>query len=217
MDAFSKKILNRRPEIIFVRPKSVDTIPTPSSSRPAMKKQQQVEELIKGFENLNTAAQVVEEIIAERARDVVLSLDISNPEDFAVAQAVARQFPEKAKEVPGLPGVNVVTEITFPMYHHCIICLKDHGQQVGQQNQMQQVSPSLSKADFGGLGQDRRPELNKMSMIMPPVNIPAYLIATIPLLFLMLHPLRMLYTNTKIVGHTHLPPIGGPGVPVNPA
>lgn len=221
IDSLSKQILNRKPNIRFIKPKSLDTIPIPSPAKPVTEKAQKIDQLIKGFKNLDIAAAAVEDLIAARAKDVELDLDLNAPEDFVVAQASARLFPDLAEEL--MPGVMVVKKITFDMYKQSMQQLKAHGKQVGQQNQMPAVNPSLSKTDFGGLGKDRRPEVNKMSMIMPPVPIPAYLITTIPLLFMMLHPLRMAYTNSKIAGHIHniiapspATPVG-PGIPVNPA
>lgn len=227
LDAFSKEILNRRPNIQFISPRSIDTIPEPSPSIPDLEKSQRIQQLVNGLNNLNTAAEAAEDLIAERAKDVTLLLDLDDPEDFATAQAAARLFPDDAKEIPDLPGIRVVCEITFPMYRQCMGDLKEHGKIAGQRNQVPEASPNPKKTDFGGLEQDRRPQMNNMSVIIPPVPIPAYLIATIPLLFLMLHPLRSQYVNSKIVGHTHTVTtavaaavgsgITAPGVPVNPA
>ena len=222
LDAFSKRVLNRRPNIQFVSPRSVDTVPDPSPATPSLEVPERVQQLITGFENLDKAAEAAENLIAERAKEVTLQLNLDDPQDFSVAQAAARLFPDAAKEIEGLPGVRVVKEITFDMYRACTQDLKNHGKTAGQRNQIPAVNPG-AKTDFGGVTKDRRPELNAMSVIIPPVPIPAYLIATIPLLFLMLHPLRMLYTNTKVVGHIHnvITPVPGtpvgPGIPVNPA
>lgn len=214
LDAFSRRLLNQRPKIEFIGPKSTETIPEPSTDIP-LSKPKRIDALVKGFQNLEKAAEEVEELISRRASNEVLGLDFSVPEDFAAGQAAARLFPDKATEIQ--PGVFLVEEITFDMYRACMQDLKEHGKTVGQQNQMQEITPSLNKVDFGGLGMDRRPELNNMSLLIPPVPIPAYLLATIPLLFGMLFPLISLYTNSKIIGHTHVPPVGGPGVPVVPA
>jgi len=222
LDAFSKQILNRRPNITFVGPRSIETIPEPSPAVENLEQPQRIQQLIDGFTNLNTAAELAEDLIAERAKEVTLQLDLDDPEDFATAQAAARQFPELAEDIPDLPGVRVVSTITFPMYQACMQDLKKHGKEMGQKNQIPAVVPG-PKTDFGGIEADSRPQLNGSSVIIPPVPIPAYLIATIPLLFLMLHPLRLLYTNTKVVGHIHnvVAPIPGtpvgPGIPVNPA
>lgn len=214
LDAFSRRLLNRRPKIEYVGPRSTETIPEPAEDTP-LPKSKRVESLVKGFENLEKAAEEVEVLIASRAKNEILGLDFTLPEDFAAGQAAARLFPDSAVEIQ--PGIFVVEEITFDMYNACMQDLKDHGKTVGQQNQLQEVNPDLNKVDFGGLGMDRRPELNNMSLLIPPVPIPAYLLATIPLLFGMLFPLISLYTNSKVIGHTHLPPVGGPGVPVVPA
>lgn len=201
VDSVSRDILNRRPTINYIRPKSIDTIPDPSPAKLADPKSTRVNQLIDGFKNLNKAAELVEELIADRAKGVELELDLDNPEDFVTAQAVARLFPDLAVDL--MPGVPVVRKLTFPMYKQAMDQLKAHGKLVGQQNQMPEVTPDLTKTDFGGLTEDRRPEVNKMSMIMPPVPIPAYLVFTIPLLFMMLHPLRRAYTDLKIIGHIH--------------
>lgn len=223
LDAFSKALLNRRPKIQFVGPRSVDTIPEPSPSVSELKKTERVQQLISGLKNLNIAAELTEDLIAKRAKDVTLALNLDDPEDFATAQAAARCFPDQAQEIPNLPGIKVVTEITFLMYRNCMTEMKNHGKTVGQQNQI----PSASigpKTNFGGLGLDRRPQVNSMGMVMPPISIPAFMIAAIPLLFLMTHPLRQAYVNSKIIGHTHpvvIPPVlvpipSGPGIPVLP-
>lgn len=207
--------------IQFVGPRSVDTIPEPSPSTPPIETPERIQQLIDGFTNLNKAAVIAEQLIADRAKDVVLTLNPDNPEEFATAQAAARLFPDCAKELPNLSGIKVCTEITFPMYRKCMSDLKAHGKDAGQRNQIPAVNPG-PETNFGGAGEDRRPELNQMSIIIPPVPIPAYLIATIPLMFLMLHPLRSLYVNSKIAGHIHnvtTPAPGspvGPGIPVNP-
>lgn len=218
IDAFSKRVLTRRPSINYIAPRSVDTIPDPSPAEAPTEKPQRIEQLAKSFENLNTAALAVEAQIAERAKDVVLDLDLDNPEDFVTAQAVARVFPDCAEEL--IPGVQVCKQITFAQYNACMQDLKAHGKEVGQQNQVPATTPD-SRINFGGLDQDRRPEMNKMSSILPPVPIPAYLLTTIPLLFQMLQPLRSMYVNSKIIGHTHnefaVPGAPtGPGLPVNP-
>lgn len=219
MDSLTNKLLNKKPVIRYVSPRSRKTIPDPSPQlQPKLDK---IQEIIRTFQAISETSALLEDQIAARASEVVLELDLDNPEDFVVAQATARQFPEAAVEVPGINGLSVVTKLTFPMYQKAIGELKAHGKKVGQQNQLPIPDTGL-KTDFGGKDKDRRPESNKMSQIMPPVPIPAYLIATIPMLFNMLHPLRSAYVNSKVVGHTHnivAPSPGtptGPGLPVNP-
>lgn len=218
LDPHSRRLLNRRPTIKYVSPPSGDVIPEPQPA-PEDPKSERVQRVIKSLEAIEKASEVVEDAIAQRANKVTLKLNFNNPEDFVAGQAAARLFPDKAVEISD--GVSVVPEITFDMYHQCIKAMKAHGKERGKANQIPGVIPDLTKTDFGGLGQDRRPDLNAMSIPFAPVDLIAYITAGIPLLFGMLFPLIQLYVKSSIVGHTHnqvVPPgvPTGPGLPVIP-
>jgi len=221
MDPFSRSILNNRPEITFISPESVDTIPEPSPAQKPDAHVNRIEKLIEGLKNVAKTAEVVEEAIAERAKDIVMKLDLSDPEHFNMAQAAARMFPDKALPATEEQPFPLVEEITFPMFRHCLTNLKDHGTAVAKQNQLPKVDISPKKVDFGDMGSDRRPSINPMTQIMAPLPIPLFMLAIIPIVFGLLFPLISLYTNIKIVGHTHVAIAPGaptsPGVPLVPA
>jgi hypothetical protein len=217
LDPFSRDILNRRPNIQYISPPSEDVIPEPQpDAEPS--KPERVQRLVNSFRAIEQAALAVEDAIAKRAKDVTMELNLSNPEDFVAAQAAGRLFPDAAEEVTD--GVKVVKTLTYDMYHQCIKAMKEHGKERGKNNQIPAVAPSMTKTDFGGLGMDRRPELNNMSIPFAPIDLLSYITATIPLLFGMLFPLIQIYVKTSIVGHTHIATAPGAptlvGVPVVP-
>ena len=217
LDPYSRRLLNRRPNIKYVSPPSEDVIPDPQPAAETPKSER-VDRVMKSLNAIEKASEVVEEAIAARAESITLKLDMSNPEDFVAAQAAARIFPDKAVEITD--GVSIVPEITFDMYHQCVKALKAHGKERGKHNQIPGVIPDMTKTNFGGLGADRRPDLNAMSIPFAPVDLIAYITAGIPLLFSMLFPLIQLYVKTSIVGHTHIATAPGAptlvGVPVTP-
>lgn len=213
LDPFSRDILNRRPNIQYVSPPSEDVIPEPQPD-PEPTKSERVEKLVNSFAAIEQTALVVENAIADRAKGVVMDLDLTNPEDFVAAQAAARIFPDAAEEVA--EGVIVVKQLTFAMYHNCIKAMKEHGKERGKSNQIPAINPSMTKTDFGGMGLDRRPELNTMSIPFAPIDLLSYITSTIPLLFGMLFPLIQIYVKTSIVGHSHNVVAPVPGVPVGP-
>ena len=217
----AKSILNRKPKINFVQPRSGLTIPqVPLESAPLTPKAVRVNQIIQGLENIALTAEAVEGIIAERAKNEVLKLDLTTPEDAVVAQAAARQFPEKAVNINGFVHV---PEITFQMFHHCMKAFKAAGIAAGAKQEIKQTGPiKADKTDFGGQGKDKRPDVNKSTIPFAPIDLPAFIAAGIPLLFGLLFPLINLAVKKDIVGHTHLvpPPAGpapapsGPGMPV---
>jgi hypothetical protein len=218
LDPFSRDLLNRRPSIRYISPPSEDVILEPQpEEEPEVP--ERVATVVSSFDAIEAAAEAVETAIADRAQNVTLELDLTNPEDFVAAQAAARVFPDLAEEVT--EGVSVVKAITFDMYHQCIKAVKEHGKEKGKSNQIPAVTPDITKTDFGGLGLDRRPELNPMSIPFAPIDLLAYITTTVPLLFGMLFPLIQLYVKASVIGHSHnqsVPPgpPTGPGIPVIP-
>jgi hypothetical protein len=218
----SRDILNRRPHIEFIAPRSGVTLPdVPQETAAPTPKEERLNSLIKGLEQVAITAAAVEDVIAERAKNEVLKLDIRNPEDAVVAQAAARCFPEKAIEKDGF---KYVPEITFAMYRHCIKDIKELGVRSGTKNQTKSDNFQADKTDFGGQGKDKRPEINRASIPFLPVDIPAFIAAGIPVMFGMLFPLISANNKKDIIGHTHavvvpsapLPVPSGPGIPVLP-
>lgn len=225
MNPISREILDRRPNISYIAPRSTETVRefSPQKSQKVVTLPERVSKLIQGFKNVEVLAEAVEKEIQKKAKDVKVKLNAANPEDFVTMQAAARLFPDKAKEIQ--PGISVVDEITFDMYNECVQCLKAHGKEHGKANQIGPAAqkmqfPLPTKTDFGGLGQDRRPELNPMSVPVAPIDILSYTVATIPILFGMLYPLIALYVKTSIIGHTHNSTAPGaptgPGIPLTP-
>lgn len=216
-------ILNRKPNIKFVAPRSgvtipdvqrVTTAPTPNEVR--------VQQLIQSLTNVAAAAEAVEKIVSERVKHEVLKLDLRNPEDAVVAQAAARQYPEKAKD---MNGFKYVDEITFDMYSHCLQEMKQAGIAAGQKQQTKAPdSFKADKTDFGGQNKDRRPDVNQATIPFAPIDLAAFIAAGIPLLFGMLFPLINVAIKKDIVGHTHpviVPPAVVPvptaiGIPMFP-
>lgn len=218
----TRDILNRRPRIEFIAPKSGVTIPEVSqNTTPITPKEQRVNQLIQGLEQVAVAASAVEELVANRAKDEALALNLSNPEDAVVGQAAARCFPDKAITKDGF---TYVPEITFAMYRECVQNIKDEGLRAGVKNQTKSAKFQANKTDFGGKNKDRRPEMNRASMPIEPVDIPAFIAAGIPILFGMLLPLIDIKDKKEIIGHTHpvvVPPVvapipSGPGIPLLP-
>lgn len=221
---FSKKILNRRPEIKFTAPRSVDTIPEiEKSNTKSTLKSEKVDQLIKTLDNIVAIAESVEKVVADRAKNEILRLNIELPEDAMVAQAVARLFPDKAKNVNGFVFVD---EITFDMYNECLQSMKSAGKSAGLKQQPQVLSENFksNKTDFGGTSKDKRPEVNQSTIPFAPLNIPAFVAAGIPILFGMLFPLINVAIKKDVVAHTHpvipaapgVPVPSGPGIPVSP-
>lgn len=215
-----KDILNRRPNINFVAPRSGVTIPeVPQETAKPTPKEERFNSLVKGLEQVAVAAAAVEEVIAQRAKNEVLKLNIRNPEDAVVAQAAARCFPEKAINENGFI---YVPEITFEMYRHCIKDIKEAGLKAGTKNQAKSDNFVSNKTDFGGQGKDKRPEINRASIPFEPIDIPGFIAAGIPVMFSMLFPLIAANNKKDIIGHTHpvvVPPAivpipSGPGLPV---
>ncbi len=215
----AKSILGFRPNIKFVAPHSGLTIPevdTPTTT--PTPKETRVSQILQNLLNIATAAEAIEKIVAARASDVVLKLDLNDPEDAVVAQAVARQFPESTNTID---GVTLGTTITFDMFNHCLQEMKQAGKQAGLKQQMKAPTGAFKadKTDFGGRGKDKRPSVNKSTIPFAPLNIPAFIAAGIPILFGMLYPLINLAIKKDIVGHAHADPTSGstgPGVPVVP-
>lgn len=217
----SYSILDRRPNIKFVAPRSGITIPEVEkpTSLPTPK-ETRVENLINDLNKVAALSETVEAIIANKVKAEVLRLDISNPEDAVVAQAAARQFPELAIEKDGF---KFVEEITFDMFNHCLQEMKSAGKAAGLKQQLVIKSPlQINKTDFGGIGKDKRPDLNKSTIPFNAIDLPAFIAAGIPLLFGMLFPLINTAIKKDIVAHTHIvvgapaPTPSGPGIPVLP-
>lgn len=222
ISAGTRGILNRRPNLQFVAPKSGVTIPTPGAATSVpTPKEQRINQLIQGLENVAQAASAVEKMVAERAKGTVLQLDLSNPEDALVAQAAARHFPDRAVNKDGFIHVPA---ITFDMYSQCIQDMKGAGLLAGTKNETKSDNFKADKTDFGGQGQDQRPDVNRATVPFAPLDIPAFIAAGIPILFSMLFPLIDANNKKDIIGHTHpvvVPPAivplpTGPGLPVTP-
>jgi hypothetical protein len=216
----AKNILGRRPNIIFVAPRSGLTIPEPERiTTPATPKIQRINGIIQKLENVAAVAEAVEKLVADRAKGEVLRLNLSNPDDAVVAQAAARLFPDKAINKDGFVHV---PEITFPMYNDCIQHMKATGKAAGAKQLVKQTGPfKADRTDLGGSGSkaDRRPEVNQSTIPFAPIDLPAFIAAGIPILFGMLFPLINTAIKKDIVAHTHIDPISGltgPGVPVLP-
>lgn len=220
----AKHILGRRPNIIFVAPRSGLTVPeVEKSTTPSTPKEQRVAQIIQSLDNLAITANAVEALVAERAKNETLKLNLTNPEDAVVAQAAARQFPELAKNKDGFIYVE---EITFDMYNHCIQEMKGAGKSAGQKQQIRQLNAlQADKTDFGGKNKDKRPDVNLATIPFAPIDLPAFIAAGIPILFSMLFPLINIAVKKDIVGHSHpvitappspLPVPTGPGIPVFP-
>ena len=220
----AKSILSRRPNITFVAPRSGLTIPEPQrNTTPPTPKEQRVSQLIQALKNTAAVAEAIEGLVAERAKGEVLKLNLSNPEDAVVAQAAARQFPDKAIDKDGFVHV---PEITFEMYNECIQHMKEAGKKAGAKQQIKQTGPlKTDKTDFGGGTADKRPAVNQSNIPFAPIDLPAFIAAGIPILFGMLFPLINIAVKKDIVGHTHpiimappspIPVPSGPGIPVFP-
>lgn len=220
----TRSLFDKRPDIKFTSPRSVDTIPeVVKSTAPVPIKVQKVNQLIKTLDNVAVIAESVESVIADRAKNEILKLNISLPEDALVAQAVARLFPEKAKNINGF---NFVDEITFEMYNKCLQDFKAAGKAAGTKQQPKALSENFkaNKTDFGGLKKDSRPDINQSTIPFAPLDLPAFIAAGIPILFGMLFPLINIATKKDIVAHTHpvipaapgVPVPSGPGIPVSP-
>lgn len=216
-------ILNRKPNIKFVAPRSGITIPEVQKSTVALTPNEvRIKQLIQSLTNVAAAAEAVEKIVSARVKTEVLKLDLRNPEDAVVAQAAARQYPDKAKTINGF---SYVDEITFDMYSNCLQQMKQAGIAAGQKQQTK--APESFKADrtdFGGRGKDSRPDINQATIPFAPIDIAAFIAAGIPLLFSMLFPLINVAIKKDIVGHTHpviVPPAVVPvptaiGIPMFP-
>lgn len=223
MGLLDRSILNRRPSITFVSPRSGITIPDPISIKaPETPKAQRIKELTKTLDNIGVLAEAVEAAVAQRSKNEVLTLDLSNPEDAVVSQALARQFPDKIVLKNGIP---TVPEITFDMFNKCLQKMKAAGKAAGRKQQM--IAPEdfkIDKTNFGGTGKDRRPDINKSTLPFSPLDIGAFVAASIPLLFGLLFPLINVAIKKDIVGHLHpvvtppspVPLPSGPGIPVSP-
>lgn len=223
IDYSARGILNRRPNITFVAPRSGLTIPEPERSVALpSSKEQRVNSLIQSLNNVAAVAEAVEGLVAARAKHEVLKLNLSNPEDAVVAQAAARQFPEKAVDTDGFLHV---PEITFEMYNVCLQNMKAAGKAAGAKQLLKQSGPlKANKTDFGGAQSDKRPDINQASIPFAPINIPAFIAAGIPILFGMLFPLINAAIKKDVIAHTHpvipaapgVPVPSGPGIPVSP-
>lgn len=215
LDQNTRLVLQRRPKIEYIVPRSTDVIPE-TSVAPAEDKRDRLTTVLQSLENIENTALLLERQVAQRAKDVEVELDLTNPEDFTTAQAAARIFPDRAVEIQ--PGLKIVKKITFDMYSSCVQHMKDHGKERGKSNQIFATDP-VDRSKFGGQEMDRRPELNRMSVPFVPIDLGAYTAAVVPLVFSLLYPLVSLYVNTKILGHTHNTlSVGsptGPGVAVN--
>lgn len=220
----TKNILDRRPNINFVAPRSGVTIPEPQlDTTPVTPKDQRVGQLITKLNNVANLAEQVEKLVADRVKDEVLRLNLSNPEDALVAQAAARCFPEHAVDTNGFVHV---PEITFEMYNKALQNMKAAGRAAGNKQMTAQREPiRANKSNFGGSGQDRRPDVNQSTIPFAPINLPAFIAAGIPVLFGMLFPLINAAIKKDIVGHTHMVVTGPPspipvpslpGIPVLP-
>ena len=215
LDSFSRGILRQRPNIRYVSPPSEDVIPEPQvEAEPS--KPERVQKLVNSFKAIEKTALLVENAIADRAKDVSLTLDLSNPEDFVAAQAAGRSFPEAAEDIGN--GILVVKVLTFDMYHKCVKAMKEHGKERGTANEIPSVIPSMTKTDFGGMGENgnRRPDLNQMSIPFAPIDLVAFIATAVPILFTMLFPLIQTYVKGNIIGHIHADPtsgVVGPGIP----
>lgn len=222
MDFVSRDILSRRPNISYIAPRSTETV-REFTSEQTTSPPERINSIVQGLKNVEALAEAVEGEIQKKAKGVKVKLNPALPEDFITMQAVARLYPELAKEIQ--PGIKVVDEITFDMYNDCIQKLKAHGKEKGKSNQIALAAsktgfPAINQTSFGGQGQDRRPELNSMSVPIAPIDILSYISSSVPLLFAMLYPLISLYVKTSVVGHTHNVTApgapSGPGIPVVP-
>lgn len=214
MDPLNRDLLNFRPDISFVAPQSEDVIqeiPVDVS----VPKIDQIKQLTSGFNNVVKLSDAVEKSIDSRAGKFIAKLNPSVvPEDMVVAQAVARLYPDKAKEIA--PGVFIVEEISYDMFKECVHHLEQYGKDQAKKSLLpvaDNVSPL--RTDFGGLGRrDNRPEINNMSAPISPLDVPAFIAAGIPVLFGMLFPLISTYVKTQVIGHTHVTVSGPPGTPL---
>lgn len=218
----NRNLFNRRPNIVFVAPRSGLTIPEPELvTTPVTPKEEQVNTLITNLKKVAATAESLEKAVSERAKNVVLTLDLSSPEDVVIAQAAARQFPELAID---LGGFKYVDKITFAMYSHCIQEMKEMGIAAGTKNQTKSSKFAANKTNFGGINKDRRPDVNKAGIPFAPIDITAFIAAGIPILFGMLYPLINAAIKKDVIGHTHpvvdptsgIPTPSGPGIPLIP-
>ena len=217
-------LLSRRPVLEYDSPRSGETIPEVKSTVEKSTKEQRVSTILKSLDEIVELSSTVEAIIHERAKNQILKLNISNPEDAVVAQAVARQFPELAKTEGGFTYAD---EITFEMFNKCVQKMKAAGKANGLKQQPKAANFNPAQASFGGRGLDARPSINQATIPFAPINLPAFIAAGIPILFGMLFPLINATVKANIVGHTHptvaysgsplpLPVPSGPGLPVIP-
>lgn len=225
LDPLSSDLLNFRPNISFVSPKSEDVIPEVAVEVP-VSKEDQVKQLRTGFDNVVKIADAVEKGIDSRVGKFVAKLNIADsPEDMATAQALARIFPKISREIA--PGIHVVEQITYDMFKQCVHELEEHGKEQAKKSLLPKAeNVNINRTSFGGInnGSDNRPEINNITAPIAPINIPAFIAAGIPILFAMLFPLISSYVKTQVVGHTHpvvpaapgVPVPSGPGIPVIP-
>lgn len=222
INSITKSLLSRRPNIEFVAPRSGITIPEPEVNTTApTPREERVNQLIQGLENVAVTAGALEQLIANRAKNQTLKLNIRNPEDAVVSMAAARHFPDKAITTDGFIHV---PEITFDMYLQCIKHMKETGIESGTKNQTKSNGFQGDKTNFGGSDKDKRPDVNRTSIPFAPLDIPAFIASGIPILFGMLFPLISANNKKDIIGHTHpvvVPPAivpvpSGPGLPVVP-
>jgi hypothetical protein len=214
-------ILDRRPNIKFVAPRSGFTIPEVEkpTSLPTPK-ETRINNVINQLNQVAILSESVEALVASRIKSEVLKLDITNPEDAVVAQAAARQFPELAID---RDGFKFVEQITFDMFNHCLQAMKAAGKAAGQKQELVLKGPiQIDKTDFGGLGRDKRPDINKSTIPFASIDLPAFIAAGVPILFSMLFPLINTAIKKDIIAHTHIvvgapaPTPSGPGIPVLP-
>lgn len=222
LDPKSRNTLNFRPKIVRVEPKSLPTIPNPDkSTTPVTEKETRVNNIIRDLQRTTLAAAGVEQIIHKKAKNIVVTLDLNNPEDAVVGQAAARLFPDAAREISGLQFVD---KLTYPMYVDCLNQVKISGFEAATKNQIKDKKFDPRKTNFGGLDGDRRPQVNMATLPFEPLNLATFIAGIVPALFALLFPLINGTVKANIVGHTHpvvtppspVPVPSGPGIPLVP-
>lgn len=159
LDDESRELLAYRPDIKFIEPEvmpgEIEPIEVPVQLEEIEIERQKVRQLAKAVNVLATAIQARAD---ERAKGMVIELDPKV--DAQAVAAMRRKFPDDDP-----------TKITFEQYRSCKEDMRKRGEEIGKQAS---ISPEQVDRATEPDATNVRPELDKNSQIIEPLDIPKF-------------------------------------------
>ena len=171
----SRRALDFRPEIEFVEPDQIEVQPPlKKPSRTLEEAKKALQGIIDSYREIEVMADLAQKRVDTRAQNFEIGLDPKT--DVHVIAALMRHFPDKKDP----------TKITFDDYKHCIEAMSKHARDSLSTADASKAILDSNRVDFGGLGLPpglNRPELDKDSQIVEPIDLDAFKIQQLKELF----------------------------------